>query len=105
MRLLRNEAESGALIDAARRGQIALRPQGHGRIACGFGEAQAFLDEARAELQSSGARIDDQQAELCDLVVLPHHEYRADARAIELGDPAALALCIAVLDELGADFG
>src|SRR2546430_5562608 len=100
MRLLADKLEPGALVDAARRGQNALRPQGHGRIACGFCEAQAFLDQARAELQSSGPRIDDQQAELCDLVVLSDHEGRADALAVELGDPAALAARIEVFDEL-----
>src|SRR6185503_16158002 len=82
MRLLRGELESGALINAARRGQIALRPQGHGRIACSRGEAQALRDEPRAELQSAGARIDDQETELCDLVILSHDEHRADALAV-----------------------
>src|SRR2546429_599898 len=105
MRLLSDELESGALINAARRGQIALRPQGHGRVACGPREAQAFLDEARAELQSSGARIDDQQPKFRNFVILPHDEHRADALALELGDPAALALRIEVLDELGGDLG
>src|SRR6185295_14821986 len=62
-------------------------------------------DEARTELQSSGARIDDQQAELRDLIALVDHEHRADALAVEFGDPAALAPSIEVLDEFGGDLG
>ena len=83
--------------------QDALRPQRHRRIAGGLREAQAFVDQAHAELQSSGARIDDQQAELRHLVRLAHHEGRADALAVQFGDPAALAPGIEVLDELGCD--
>src|SRR5215210_9016180 len=103
MRLLRGEGKSGALINRTRRGQIALRPQGHGRISCGFGEAQAFLDQAPAKLQSAGARIDDQQAKFGDRLGLAHNEYRADAFALELRDPAALALRVEILDELGSN--
>ena len=49
------------------------------------------------------ARFDEQQPELRDGVALPDAEDRADPLAVELGDPAALALRVEVLDELRDD--
>src|SRR3954463_148875 len=100
VRLRCDEPEAGTLVDAARRDQNALRPQSHGRVARGLAEAQALLDQPPAEPAPARLRIENEQAQLGDLVGLAHRKHRADALAVKFGDPAALALCVEILDEL-----
>src|ERR1043165_29497 len=105
MRLLADQLESGALIDAARGREDTLRPQGHRRIAGLLGEAQALVDPPLAKPEPARLRSDDEEAQRGERVGLAHHERRADRRAVELGDPTALARRIEFLDELGGDLG
>src|SRR3954471_13785724 len=105
MRLFGDPFESGLGVNAARRQKIALRPQRHAPISGLSRKAQAFVDEALAQAQPARLRIDDEQTELRDLVGLLHHEDRADALAVLLGNPAALLPGIEVLDELCGDPG
>jgi len=51
------------------------------------------------------ARVDEQQAQLRDPPGRRHHEDRADALAVELGDPAAAAPRIEASDEIRDDAG
>jgi hypothetical protein len=46
-----------------------------------------------------------QQAELGDTGTAAHAEHGADRRAVEFGDPAALAARVELADELGTDLG
>src|SRR5438874_9836257 len=50
-------------------------------------------------------RLDNQEPQLGAARAFLHHEYRADRLAVHLGDPAALALRVEVLDEFGGDLG
>src|SRR5580765_8962845 len=77
MRLLGDKLEARPRVNAARRGEDALRPQCHSPVAGFPGKAQAFVDEALAEAEPARLRIDDQQPQLGDLVALAHHEDRA----------------------------
>src|SRR5260221_8107085 len=64
----------------------------------------AFLDQAPAEPGTAGGRLDEQQAQ-ARLALVVHHEHAADALAVALRDPAALALRIEVLEEVLDDSG
>src|SRR6266513_2253799 len=87
--------EAGPLVDAPRRDELA--------IARGPGERDALVDEPLSDPVPARAGFDEQQPELRDGVALPDAEDRADPLAVELGDPAALALRVEVLDELRDD--
>ena len=50
-------------------------------------------------------RLNEQQAQLGGRAALIHHEDRADALAVALGNPAALALGIELAQEFGDDVG
>ena len=65
----------------------------------------AFLDEPPAEAPAAHMRLDEKQAQLRRGRAFLHQEHRADRLARLLGDPAALALLVEVLQELGDDLG
>ena len=73
------------------------------RVAGMAGEAQAFLHEPPADAEAAGGGLDQQQAELGDLVALAHHHHRAQDLPLALGDPAALAPGVEVAQEFGRD--
>jgi len=67
------------------------------------GEAQAFLHEPPADAEAAGGGLDEQQAQLGDLVALAHHHHRAQDLPLALGDPATLAPGVEVAQEFGGD--
>jgi len=103
--LLGDQGEPRRLVDAPRRHQYVVGPQRDPAIADAPREADAFVDQTSADAETARCGLDQQQAQLGDLVGLPDQEHRADDRAIALDDPAALALGIEVGDELAGDLG
>ena len=63
---LRGQREAGLLIDAARGGKDAVRPQRDRLVAGLTREADAFVDEPRAEAEAARLRIDQQQPQARD---------------------------------------
>ena len=53
--------------------------------------------------EAARRRLDEQQAKLRDRLRFGNDEDRADDLSVALGDPAALALRIEVVDEVGDD--
>src|SRR5262249_49865569 len=105
MRRGRHALEAGALVDAPRVHQHAARPQADLAVAAGAREADAFVDQPGAEAEPARLRIDQQQAELRDLGRALLEEDATDRLAVEVGDPAALARGIVVLDVVRDDLG
>src|SRR5256885_9016922 len=101
MWLLGDELESGALVDAPRRPEAALRPEPDPAIARVSGKANAFVYEAGADAQLPGRRLHVEQPQLRNLLRLLHAEYRADDLAVVLRDPAPFARGIAMPHEVG----
>src|SRR5262249_52016285 len=105
MGLLGGEAKSRRFVDAPRGDQDVVGPQAHALVARLLGEAQALLHQAPADPETARSGLDQQQTQLRHLVALAYHEHRAQDLALALGDPAALALRIEALQELGHDLG
>jgi hypothetical protein len=84
-------AEAGLLIQAARRIQVALRPQRDLRVAGLPREPDAFVDEPSADAEPARLRLDQQQPQLGDVLRFLDEEDRADDGAVALGEPAMLA--------------
>ena len=84
VRLGRHQHEAGVLIDLAGGDQNALGPQRDLAIAAGLRERDAFADQPLAEPLSAPGRIDQQQAQLGDVVAVPDQKYRADLDAVDV---------------------
>src|SRR5215208_1171835 len=105
VRLGAHQAEAGLLVDVAGGGEDAVGPEGDPPVAGGAGEGDALVHQAAAEPQAARRRLHEQEAQLRHLVGLPDEKDRADDLAAPLGDPAALAGRVQLLDELGDDGG
>jgi len=66
-------------------------------------QLRLLLVEPPADAQSAGARLDEQQAQLRDAVVLSDAEDAAGALAVDFGDPRSLALGIVRVDVVRDD--
>ena len=66
------------------------------RVAGALGEAQALLDQARADAAPARPRVDEQQAQLGDVVLAAHAQHAARGLAVDLGDPRGLAARVVV---------
>src|SRR3954467_12201745 len=99
MLLRRHEAETGRLVDAARGVQRFLRPEHDLAVPARPRECHAFGHELLAESEAARSRLDDEQPELRDRLRFGDQENAADVLAVALGDPAALARRIEMLDE------
>ena len=91
-----DELEAARAVDAPRALELALRPERQLAVADGAGEADALLDELRADAAAARGGLDDQQAQLRDAVAGVDAEDRADGVAVERGDPGALARGVVV---------
>ncbi|MNV10398.1 hypothetical protein D3C71_1009180 [compost metagenome] len=103
MRLRVRELEAALGIDAARGREAAVGPQRHLLVALAAREGDALVHEAPAQAQPARGRREDQHAQLRHGGRLAHHEDRADALAVELGDPAALPFGLELEQELARD--
>jgi two-component system cell cycle response regulator len=98
-----DQLEAGALVEPARRVQDVVGPQRDARVAGALGEAQALLDQARADAAAPRARVDEQQAQLRDVLLAAHAQHAAGGLAVDLGDPRGLAARVVVARVLGHD--
>src|SRR5438132_6042870 len=99
------QSEAGFFVNAAGGVKVALRPQSDFLVAGLASEADTLVNQAFADSQAAGLRFHQQQAQLGNRLCFLNQEYRADNLAFALGDPAALALGIEVLDKVGNDLG
>src|SRR3954469_3110888 len=63
-----DQLEPAALVDVPRRLEVLLCPQRELAVADCAGEADALLDELRADLAAARCGLDDQQTQLRDSV-------------------------------------
>src|ERR1700722_1997055 len=103
MRLLGDLGKAAALIDRPRRDQDALRPQRDPAVAGTPSETNTFLDEPASDAVAAGARLDQEEAELRDAAAGVDQHDRADRLAVDLCDPAGLALGVEAGEEFGDD--
>ena len=83
-----------------------LRPQPHAAVADLAREADALVDQPRADAEPARLRLDQQQPQLGDASSTAlDQEHAADVLAVALGDPAALALRIEAPHEARHDLG
>src|SRR5690348_21750 len=88
MRLLADEVEASALIDPTCGNENALCPERDLAITRPTREADAFRDQAPADVASARLGLDQKQPELCRLFRLFDEKDRADIDPVALGDPA-----------------
>src|SRR5439155_2499437 len=95
--------EARALVDMARSIEAGVGPQHDLAVAGRTCERDAFIDEMAADPQTARRRFHAQQAQLRDSRRTPNEKNRTNVVTVALGDPAALALRIEVLEELRGD--
>src|SRR5260370_12808072 len=93
------------LVKVAGGGEFALRPEHNFLVAGGAGKADALGDQTLADSQAAGRGLDQQQAKFGDRSGFLHQENGSDVLAVFLGNPAALAGRVEILNELGNDVG
>src|SRR5215469_16211783 len=103
MRFLANQAKTRRLIDAAGGDQHVVGPQRDFAITDPAGRAETFADKSASNAEPSSLRLDIQQTQFGDFFAILDEQHRAGDLAVALGDPAALAPSIEILDEGGGD--
>src|SRR5216683_7648923 len=83
--------------------QHIVGPQRDLAIAPLAGEADALGDEPAADPEPARPGLDIEQAQFGDLLALLDEQHRTGDRTLALGDPAALARGVEILDEPGGD--
>src|SRR5439155_12995969 len=96
-----DEGEPRPLVDPPSAGQHVVRPERQLAVAGGAREAQALLDEARADAQAARRRLDEEQAQLCGVASLGDAQDAAHGAPAKLGDPGGLARWVAAVDVVG----
>src|SRR5262249_44665700 len=94
-----HKLEPGLLIDVARGGKHAVRPQRHLPVARIAREANAFVCEVPAKPEAARFWVDQQQADARDGLRLLRQDDRTDILAVHLGYPAAFALVVEFIGE------
>ena len=61
MRLFLNQPKTCFFVDAMCRSKNALRPENNLPIACGAGEADAFVHERVSQAKATGARLNKEE--------------------------------------------
>jgi hypothetical protein len=103
-RLARCEGEAGFLIDVACCRQHAVGPQRDLCVSHSARKPHAFVNQLCADTQPTALRIDQEQTDARDTrQIILDQDYATDVFAIQFCDPAALAFCIEVVDEIGDD--
>lgn len=107
VRLFADELESSLQIDAVGGGENALRPESDLAIAGGARELNALVDEGLAESEAARGGFDEEQAEFGGVSVfwVVDEEDAAEGDSVALSDPAAVALGLILIDEIGGDAG
>ena len=105
MRGAADPAKTFLLVDAARGVEMALGPEDQFPITDAARKTDADARQPSPQPEAARDWIDDEKPEFGLGFVLSHQEYGTHDDAIPLGDPAALALRIAIAHEVGDDFG
>src|SRR4051812_18270542 len=92
-------AESGQLVNAARRLQLALRPEHQLAVPALPREPDALVDQALSDAQPARGGLDQEQPQLRHLLRLRDQEDGAHPLAVPLRDPATLARGVEMLHE------
>ena len=90
VRLAGHPLKAALRVDGARRRQVGVGPQHQLGVTLGAGEGDAFVGQPPAQAQPARGGRQDQQAQQRLRRAFAHHEDRAHALAVQLGDPAAL---------------
>src|ERR1700737_840562 len=101
--LLTHQAKGGGLVDMAGSAQHVVGPQRDLAIAPLAGKADALGDEPAADPEPPRRGLDIEQTQFGLLVALFDEEYGTGDRTLALGDPAALAVGVEILDERRRD--
>src|SRR3984893_8015602 len=99
VRLLANKMKARRLVDGAGGDQHVVRPKRDLAVARPTGKADAFADQPPANGKAAGTGLHVEQAQFGDLVAVLDEQDRADNFAVALGDPAALAPDVEIVDE------
>src|SRR5712692_1033076 len=99
VRLRPQPFEARFAVDGARCGEMGVRPKHHLAIALPARERDALVNQPPAEARAPRLRLDEEQAELRHGSALLDDEHRAEPLTVTLGDPAALALRVEVVEE------
>src|SRR5262249_1807563 len=103
-RFARDEGETPTFIDMPCRCENAVRPECDLLVTGSVREADALVNEPRAQAQPTGLRINKQQAKASDATLVALHQHdAADILAVQLSNPASFELWIEVIDEIGND--
>src|SRR5579885_2790337 len=105
MRLLGHQLEAGLLVDMASRDENAVGPEHHLLISPAARETNALLNQPSAESQTARSRLDQQQAQFGNRLVVLHDKDRADDLPVHLRNPATLPFGTIVVDEICHDPG
>ena len=105
--LFADEMVALGLVEVAGGVEDTVRPQGDFAVVGVAGEEGALADEGTAEAQATGRGVDEEEAETGGSAgfFVFDEEDGADGFAVALGDPAALAGGVEVVDEVGGDMG
>lgn len=100
-----NQLEAGSLVDAARPLEDVVGPQHHLAVAGAPREPQALVDQPGADPHSPCGRLDEQESQLRDAVLLCDAKDTPRRLSFDLGDPRPLPCRLPVLDEVRDDVG
>jgi hypothetical protein len=96
VRLLVLQPESCSFVDAARVHEHVVRPQHEPPIAAIAREPDTGRDEIAAHPESSCARLDQEEPQLCSSLVLADAEHRAEWFIATARDPHRLTVRVVV---------
>ena len=91
MWLLVRQHESNSLVDAAGGDEDVVGPQHHRGVPGFAGEGDALVDQPRADTQSSGPRLDEQDSQLRRRRISLNAEHPAGACTANRGDPGVVS--------------
>lgn len=94
VRLAVDEAESRPLVGVTGSVKDVIRPERDPFVVGRPGEADALVDQSRADPQPAGEWLDQPQVEPRDRLRPPGEKWRASDLVVALGDPAPVPLRI-----------
>src|SRR5215469_2792362 len=105
MRLFAHQPEASGLIDSMCGRQNALSPESYPSVSGGSSEGDTFVHQCAAEPVAAGCwmYVKQSQPRHFRLIRMAHQKDVSHMTAVHLGDPAALAGCIEVSQEIRHD--
>src|SRR5579885_2861830 len=105
MRLLSHQLEAGLLVDVTSRDENAVGPEHHLLIPSAARETNTLLDQTGAKSQTARARLDQQETQFGNRLVVLHDKDRTDNLPLHLRNPAALPFGTIIVDKIRNDPG